>query len=318
MKAIEQRRAICFVPSLHKKRHQFHVDGSAGNSLESSRVEEGIGTTPVNFQRVMNDGARRPRTGSPCPERRVPTTSSTEGEDGPTLKTEGVECELNDSIGEIHLNEEHLASIQPTLGEGSLDDHVGNWLSRTVTPPVEETSLYFQRTNAEVGFWYDTETGSPSDTAFGRALLSRALIDATNLCRPGYLQYNSFAKQNLVRANNDQESGTVDEQEEAISPSSEASTIQLSHSVHEQSRGGARHFVQTSCPSSLAALKIVSVPPFEASTPLPLVLLRESALDRVIQQAQFELTRMRLEGYVVTDTSSESEISSALPTVSVV
>lgn len=295
--------------------HQAFIDGSAESSLKPNReLVQRIVPASVNFQRVMNEGAPRARTRCPCPEGGVSSTSNTESGDDPTQKTEEVKSDSEDSVtaSEIRqslpesLTEEHLANIQATLLKGSLDDQIGNWLSRIVPPPVEETSLYFRRSNAELSFWHDENTDGPSNNAFGRALFSNALIDAANLRRPGYLQYNSFAEQHHVQANSHHKSGTKDE-EETNSSSSEASMMRLNNPVHEQSRGEAQHFVHAPCPlEGHAALRTMSAFPSKASTPLPLALLRDSPLDRVIQQAQFELTRMRLEGYLVTDTSSES------------
>lgn len=362
MRAIEQRRTVCFVPSLDERTHEVFVERAADNSLEPGReVQHQIAlAAPVNFHRGINEGAHRLPSGSPYPRRRGPITSGSKSEDDSTRETGGVEGEFEDSVSEVHqilpesLTEEHLASIQPPFVERSSENHVSNWLSRTITPPLEETSLYVKRTNAELSSWRDTNTGGPSATTFNRAMLSNALRNATSLRYPGYLKPNSFARsskkayeheiladesdlneisgpgldnlqtgspfapkasvaqpsfeQNNIQIDINGEPGRVD-QNASNSPSSEPSTTQLNYPVHEQSRCGTPNLRHA--PHLLAGhtlLKFTSASRSESSTPHPLILSRDSALDSGIQQVQFEFARMRLAGYVVTDSSPESGI----------
>lgn len=360
MRAIEQRRTICFVPSLDKRTHEVFVGRSAENSLEPHREvqQEIVLAAPISSHQGINEGARRFATGSPYPRGRGPITSGSESENDSTQETEEVEVEYEDSVSQVHqslpesLTEENLASIQPPFVERSSKNHVSNWLSHTITPPLEETRLYVEKTNTELDIWRDTSTDGPSDTAFNRAILSNALRNATKLRCPGYLKHNSFARsskkasqhkspadesdmneisglgldnletgspfapkaskaqpsfeQNNIQLDIKDGSGRVN-QKGANSPSFEAPANQLKYPVHEQSRGGTSNFGYA--PSLLTGhtlLKSTSVSRPESSTPLPLILSRESAVDKDIQTAQFELARMRLAGYVVTDSSPES------------
>lgn len=181
------------------------------------------------------------------------------------------------------------------------------WLSGTTTPPAETTSLSLQMFNAN--------TGGPSDTSFNRAMFFNGLTDVTYPRSSGHLEHNSFAQsskkasenkaltgksslnevsgsgsensdtdssfapkptleKNFVQPKVNHKSGKLDDQVATSPPSSEASTIKLKRSAHEQGRVGVRHFVHTPRLSHAPCL------------------------------LQFELARMNLEGYVVTETCS--------------
>ena len=84
------------------------------------------------------------------------------------------------------LTKEHLAIAEFSSAEGNPESRVKMWLSGTITSWVERRSLSLQMFNAN--------TGAPSDTSFGRAMILYALTDVTNLRSSGYLEHNRFAR----------------------------------------------------------------------------------------------------------------------------
>ena len=142
---------------------------------------------------------------------------------------------------------------------------MNRWLSDTMTPSFQRRSLSLMNFNAH--------TDGPLDTSLGRAMSFNASKDITSLGSSGYLHHHSFDERSTKA--NASEILTLESISNAGStPSSECSTIILEPSAHEQGQVEVRQFVD---------------PPCSSHTPLP---------------SQFELARIKLKGYVVTETPS--------------
>lgn len=172
MKAIEQKRAICFPPNLDKPTHEGSINCPAGSFLEFDKeIQQRVsGAAPTTWQ-ARDERPRCARTGIPYPRGSVLITPSTKSDDSPTQEAGGVEDVSKDSALEDYqiplnsLTEEQVASMESLLADVSSKDRISSWLSRTVTPPIEEKSLQVQKMNVKLGNRADADLG-PSYTAF--------------------------------------------------------------------------------------------------------------------------------------------------------
>ena len=193
---------------------------------------------------------------------------------------------------------------------------MNRWLSDTMTPSFQRRSLSLMNFNAH--------TDGPLDTSLGRAMSFNASKDITSLGSSGYLHHHSFDERSTKA--NASEILTLESISNAGStPSSECSTIILEPSAHEQGRVEVRHFVHRPCSSHSTItlehpasdqLAAGSTPSSECSTTLLEHPAHEQGQVEVRQfvdppcsshtplPSQFELARIKLKGYVVTETPS--------------
>ncbi|MCJ1469291.1 hypothetical protein MMC07_007924 [Pseudocyphellaria aurata] len=180
--AIEQKRTVCFLPNMDKPAHEVSISCPTGSPQEFDKgFQQQVLGAATTIRETMDEKSCRARTRSPYPRGGILIKPGSKSDDSPTQENEGVEdasedyANADNQTRSMSLTEELLTSMVFIPADISSKDQINSWLSRTVTPPLEETSLHVQRNDVELGIRAEPDFSAPFDTAFDREVCCRLL-----------------------------------------------------------------------------------------------------------------------------------------------
>lgn len=221
----------------------------------------------------MNEQTRPSRVRSPCPRVRALTVSNLKSDYGPVQQAEASGDEFEYSVSNDTAIEKSRAP-----GDSDTDQSLFSPLfAQRMETIVSQAHRHLPETLIKERLAM-VESSSAEGNPESRVKVSgpgSEKSDHDSIFAPKPRVAPPALEKNFMQAKINHESGRLDDQVAAGSPpSSEGSTIELEHPAHEQGRVGVRPFVH---------------PPHFSHAP---------------HHSQFELARMKLKGYVVTEAPS--------------